>query len=161
MEGRTEDRAQQEYLLWTEIETHRQQEETLWWQKSRIRWLKEGEKNTNFFHKSIIQRRMHNNIAFINNKQGEKLEKHEEIEKEFQAYFQEILRERTESRDQAIQKITQLIPKIITEDHNNQLLQPISMKEVEDAMAQLKEVRHPVLTGSLLTFFTNFGSLLA
>lgn len=61
---------------------------------------------------------MHNNIAFIKNKQGEKLEKHEEMEKEFQAYFQEILREQPESRNQAIQKIRQLIAKIITEDHN-------------------------------------------
>ena len=78
---------------------------------------------------------MHNNIAFINNKQGERLEKYEEMEKEFQEYFQEILREQPESRNQAIQKITHLIPKIITEDHKNKLFQPISMKEVEDAMA--------------------------
>jgi len=99
MEGRTEDRAHEEQILWTEIETRRQQEETLWRQKSRIRWLKEGEKNTKFFHKSTIQRRMHNNIAFINNRQGEKLEKHEEMEKEFQEHFQEILKELPESRD--------------------------------------------------------------
>ena len=30
---------------------------------------------------------MHNNIAFINNSQGERLEKHEDIEKEFKEYF--------------------------------------------------------------------------
>jgi len=77
LEGRTKELAQQEQTLWTENEARKQQEEILWRQKSRIRWLKEGEKNTKFFHRSTIQRRMHNNIAFINNRQGERLEVHE------------------------------------------------------------------------------------
>jgi len=161
MEGRTEDRAHEEQILWTEIETRRQQEETLWRQKSRIRWLKEGEKNTKFFHKSTIQRRMHNNIAFINNRQGEKLEKHEEMEKEFQEHFQEILKEPPESRDQAIKKITQLIPKIITEDHNKQLLQSISMKEVEEAMAQIKDGKAPGPDGFIANCFHEFWELVS
>eukprot|EP00253_Pinus_taeda_P016325 PITA_16325 len=73
LEGRTEALAHKEQILWSEIEAQRLQEEILWRQKSRIRWLKEGEKNTKFFHRSTIQRRMHNNIAFINNRQGERL----------------------------------------------------------------------------------------
>jgi len=104
---------------------------------------------------------MHNNIAFINNKQGEKLEKHEEMEKEFQAYFQEILREQLESRDQVIQKITHLIPKIITEDHNKQLLQPISMKEVEEAMAQIKDGKALGPDGFTANFIYEFWELVS
>eukprot|EP00253_Pinus_taeda_P017956 PITA_17956 len=161
MEGRTEDRVHQEQILWTEIETRRQQEETLWRQKSRNRWLKEGEKNTKFFHRSTIQRRMHNNIAFISNRQGEKLEKHEEMEKEFQEHFHEILKEPPESRDQAIKKITQLIPKIITEDHNKQLLQSISMKEVEEAMSQIKDGKAPGPDGFTAIFFHEFWELVS
>jgi len=80
LEGRTKDQAHQEQTLWTKIEAYRQQEEILWQKKSRIRWIKEGEKNTKFFHRSSIQRRMHNNIAFINNQQGERLEVHKDME---------------------------------------------------------------------------------
>jgi len=127
LEGRTDEQAHQEKILWNQIEARRQQEEILWRQKSRIRWLKEGEKNTKFFHRTAIQRRMHNNIAFINNQQGERLEAHEDMEKEFKDYFQEILREPPGNRDHAIRTITQHIPKIITEDHNNKLLQSISL----------------------------------
>jgi len=79
-EGRMEDYAQQEKALLTKIEARRQQEETLWRQKSRVRRLKDGEKITKNFHRSTIQRRMHNNIAFINNQQGERLEVHEDVE---------------------------------------------------------------------------------
>lgn len=126
-DGRTEEQVHQEKILWNQIEAHRKQEEILWGQKSRIHWLKEGEKNTKFFHRTEIQRRMHNNITFINNQQGERLENHEDMEKEFKDYFQEILWEPPVNRDHAIRKITQHIPKIIMEDHNNKLLQSISL----------------------------------
>lgn len=114
-----------------------------------------------FFHRSTIQRRIHNNIAFINNRQGEKLEKHEEMEKEFWERFQEILKEPPESRDQAIKKITQLIPKIITEDHKKQLLQSISMKEVEEAMAQIKDGKALGPDEFTANFFHEFWELVS
>ena len=160
LEGRSKEQKHQEQTLWNKIEACKQQEEILWRQKSRIRWLKEGEKNTKFFHRAAIQRRMHNNIAFINNKQGERLEAHEDMEKESKAYFQEILREPPGSRDQTIRTITQHIPKIITEDHNNKLLQAISLQEVETAMAQLKDGKAPGPYGFTANFFHEFWELI-
>lgn len=65
---------------------------------------------------------MDNNIAFINNIQGERIEVHEDMENESKNHFQDILREPLGNSDQAIRTITQHIPKIITEDHNNKLL---------------------------------------
>ena len=104
--GRTEEFAQQEQDLLSKIEARQHQEEILWRQKSRIKWLKEGEKNTKFFHRSTVKRRMHNNIAFINNRQGERLEQHEDMEKELKGHFQDILREPQGCRNQAIRSIT-------------------------------------------------------
>eukprot|EP00253_Pinus_taeda_P009145 PITA_09145 len=134
-EGRTEELANKENSLWMELENRRLQEEILWKQKSRIRWLKEGEKNTKFFHLSTIQRRMQNNIAFINNDQGDQIEKHEDMEKAFRDHFQEALKEQPGSREAAIRAVTQHIPKLITNDQNQNLLKQVTMQEVEEAMA--------------------------
>jgi len=62
------------------LEERRKHEEILWKQKSRIRRLKQGERNTKFFHRTTIQRRMHNTISFIQKQGGERVEKHAEIE---------------------------------------------------------------------------------
>jgi hypothetical protein len=63
-----------------EWEARCQQEETLWRQKSRIRWLNEGERNTKFFHRTTISRRTHNKILKIQDRDGIERESHKEIE---------------------------------------------------------------------------------
>jgi len=49
IEGRSEDLAKQEQTLEARILDRAQQEETLWRQKSRVKWLKDGEKTQFFF----------------------------------------------------------------------------------------------------------------
>lgn len=41
------------------------QEESFYRQKSRIRWLKNGDLNTKFFHHSVNRRHLHNRIISI------------------------------------------------------------------------------------------------
>jgi hypothetical protein len=63
--GYIEDRKIEEIQMTQEWEARCQQEETLWHQNSRIRWLKEGERNTKLFHRTTIARRTHNKILKI------------------------------------------------------------------------------------------------
>lgn len=46
------------------------QEEDFWWKKSRISWLREGDKNTKFFHAATAERRKRNRIELIQNDEG-------------------------------------------------------------------------------------------
>ncbi|GKC80562.1 hypothetical protein Tco_1131336 [Tanacetum coccineum] len=44
--------------------------EILWRQRNRIQWLKEGDKNTRFFHSRASARRQRNNINKLRNENG-------------------------------------------------------------------------------------------
>jgi hypothetical protein len=56
-EGRKENLVEEEKWLEQLLMERATQEETYWRQKSHIQWLKEGERNTNFFHTSTIKQR--------------------------------------------------------------------------------------------------------
>lgn len=103
---------------------------------------------------------MHNNITYIQNSQGERLEKHEDVEQEFLTHFKKVHQEPQIDRLQAIEKITENVPNIIIEEHNQLLLRPISLKEVEKAMQQLKEGKAPGPNGFTSNFFHNFWDLI-
>lgn len=103
---------------------------------------------------------MYNNITYINNQQGERVEAHEDMEKEFTTYFQDILKEREGNRDAEIRAITQHIPRIITEEHNIKLLQPTYLREIEEAMNQLKDGKAPGPDGFTANFYHEFWELI-
>jgi len=91
------------------------QEETLWRQKSRIRWLKDEEKNTKLFHSTTIQRRMHNNITHIQNEYGIKMEKHEEIETELLNFSSRCTESQIMTDLRPYRKLLAIFPKLSQE----------------------------------------------
>lgn len=113
-EGCSEELTKQEQIIESQILERAKQEETLWRQKSRIKWLKDGENNTKLFHKTIVQCRMSNNITHINNEQGNRIETHKGMEEEFLRYFKKAHQESNVDIIPAINKLLQDIPKIIT-----------------------------------------------
>lgn len=86
-EGYIEDQKREEIQMTQEWEARCQQEETLWCQKSRIKWLKEGERNTNCFHRTTIARRTHNKILKIKDQDKIERESHKDIEKRLVNHF--------------------------------------------------------------------------
>jgi len=99
-----------------ELDKREHQEEILWKQKSRFRWLKKGDRNKKFFHNSLLQRRNQNNITNISRTSRERVESTEDIEKELINYFKLLLIELEENATEAIQEITKHVPKLVTLD---------------------------------------------
>eukprot|EP00253_Pinus_taeda_P016963 PITA_16963 len=158
--GHTEATLDKERHIHNQLEERRKQEEIYWRKKSRVRWLKEGERNTKFFHRTIVQRRMHNKIPFIQNEEGVKVEEHEKIEEILLNHFQQVHQEQAVDRQRAIGKITSNIPKLVTKEHNELLMRPIQIQEVDEAMAHLKEGKAPGPDGFTTTFFHVFWDLI-
>ena len=76
---------EKELLAW--LNKRCEQEETLWKQKSRVDWIKEGERNTTFFHRSTVQHRMNIKIVKLKTDDGTILEEHADMEKELSGFY--------------------------------------------------------------------------
>lgn len=73
-----------------ELEKLLEQEELMWRQRSRVSWLKEGDKNTRFFHERAKARGKKNQINGIFNMAGEWQTEHEQIASVFEQYFAQL-----------------------------------------------------------------------
>ena len=78
-EDGTEENCRKEAHLQAELNEWLLRNEILWKQKSREVWLKEGDKNSKFFHLSTIIRRRRNSIDAIRNDSGEWITNRREI----------------------------------------------------------------------------------
>ncbi|KAH7862199.1 hypothetical protein Vadar_001358 [Vaccinium darrowii] len=65
-------------------------EELFWKQKSRVDWLQHGDKNTGFFHASVLQRRAKNRITGVEDSNSNWISDSTEVKTEFQRYYQSI-----------------------------------------------------------------------
>eukprot|EP00253_Pinus_taeda_P031182 PITA_31182 len=129
------------------------QEEIFWRQRSRIQWLKEGERNTKFFHRSTIANRAHNRISSIKNEEGELLISHEAIEVKLFQHFQGITQENNSDRDHFIREVTRNIPKLVSKEDNFNLYRPITDEEVNEVLKDMQNGKAPSPDGFNVDFF--------
>jgi len=76
----TEDIREKERILLLELNKTEKQEEIMWKQKSRNHWLREGDRNTHFFHKLVVQNRHQNRIVRLQRQGGIFLDTQEDLE---------------------------------------------------------------------------------
>jgi hypothetical protein len=79
-QGLTEELKEYEALIKQKLDERHAQEETLWRKKSKIQWLQEGERNTKFFHRYMIQHRHINHISHLVMEEGQILQSHDDLE---------------------------------------------------------------------------------
>ncbi|XP_074299193.1 uncharacterized protein LOC141630243 [Silene latifolia] len=87
---RTAENVQKRKRLVAELAKLRSQEEQFWRQRSRALGLKDGDKNTKFFHTRAGERKRKNHIAKLIDDNGVERRGDEEIERVAKAYFQEL-----------------------------------------------------------------------
>ncbi|GAV61916.1 hypothetical protein CFOL_v3_05441 [Cephalotus follicularis] len=96
-----------------------EREETLWKQRSKISWLKEGDNNTTFFHSKANQRRKRNTIRGLLHENGRWVTNQVEMASVATSYFHNLF---TSHGSDGIDDILGVIKQYVTSYMNERLL---------------------------------------
>ncbi|KAL9687575.1 hypothetical protein QQ045_031980 [Rhodiola kirilowii] len=135
-------------------------EEVLWLQRSRISWLKFGDRNTKFFHACANQRRKKNWIKELRDDRGNRFSERNKLTSMATDYFDEIFRPSyTDGVVDWSQQLVCLQP-VISEVMNRGLLEDISEEEVRRAVFNMSPLKAPGVDGIPALFYQkNWGNV--
>ena len=136
-------RASSQLDLWNWLK----KQEIYWAQNSRIQWLKEGDRNSKFFHTFASLRRNKNNISSLE-MDGRKIENPEEIRAEAVNYFSKLFHD-----DSPIRPVFQDLDfKSLNPSQAAELIVPFSHLEVDQAVASCNSSKSPGPDGFNFSF---------
>ncbi|XP_074308855.1 uncharacterized protein LOC141643553 [Silene latifolia] len=150
---RTESNVKERREIKTRIAKLIKQEELFWRQRSRVIWLKEGDRNTAYFHRKARQRKQKNHIKFIINDQGRKVETQEGIKKVAVDYFTQLF---ASSEPVLMEDDFRGVEGRVTGDMNQSLKEPYTGADVLDALNQMHPQKAPGPDGMNALFFQTY-----
>jgi hypothetical protein len=130
-------------------------EEMAWLQRSRVSWLREGDRNTKYFHRQASRRHRKNRIRLLKRPDGSITVDKAEMEAMARNYFQSLF-SCDEELDPSI--ITDLVQECVDDQMNTKLCECFSEKEISDALFQIGPLKAPGPDGFPAHFFQrNWG----
>ena len=102
-------------------------ENRLWFQRSKVLWAKQGDRNSKYFHSQATQRWRKNTIQKLRSSSGQWKSNNTEVAEILIGYFQE---QYTSANHTPSDVAIMSIEKIISSDLNNQLKQEFTAWEV-------------------------------
>jgi hypothetical protein len=130
-------------------------EELMWLQRSRVAWLREGDRNTRYFHRKASWRRKKNRILKLRREDGSWAEDPEEMGARTTSFFHQLY---TREEDVDPSEIIELFIGHVTAEMNDTLCAPFSEKEISDALFQIGPLKAPGPDGMPSIFFKRFWS---
>jgi len=145
-----------EMRLRTELNTVLQEIETLWFQKSRVAAIRDGDRNTKYFHISTIIRRRANRIEALQQEDGHWISSAEEIKHLVVDYFATLFTEPLASP--RIDLPSGLFPRL-PETTLTELSKPYSSTEILRALRSMAPFKAPGPDGFPALFFRRYWNL--
>ena len=134
-----------------------EEEEAYWNQKSRLRWLKERDKNTQFFHATVKGRRKRNRLQKLRKESGEWTTNDEELGGEIAKYYVDLFKSTANGQ---LEEILTGIPITITEHMNKDLTKKVDENEIKNAFFSMNPNKTPGNDGMSSFIFKLYGALL-
>jgi hypothetical protein len=140
-----------------QIENLLEQEELYLVQRGRVNWLKHGDQNTSFFHRSATARRKRNFIKSLKNDAGDIVEDPDQLMTLAANYFSYLFSSEVQSLDNDV--IDKVQPRVSNE-MNQILLAPYSREEVKKALFNIGDLKAPGPDGLHAIFYKHFWHII-
>ncbi|XP_074328246.1 uncharacterized protein LOC141666148 [Apium graveolens] len=131
-------------------------QEIFWRQRAKQHWLREGEKNTRFFHKFSSTRKEHNNITKLQIANGDCKETDAEIQEIIMDYFNNLFC----STGAAINLPAQLEFPGLSEPQSKMLVTPIVEEEVKCDVFSMHSDKSPGIDGLNPGFYQAYWDII-
>ncbi|KAL0361133.1 UNVERIFIED_CONTAM: LINE-1 retrotransposable element O protein [Sesamum radiatum] len=145
--------------LQAELEELLEREETLWRQRGKALWLKEGDRNIAFFHAQATERRHRKEIKKLKNHAGVEVSGSYEIQDIIVEYFSNIFMS-TSPDGRVIDGILACLETRVTEEMNTVLCRPFTPEEVKCALDAMHPLKSPGPDGMSPIFYQKFWSII-
>lgn len=131
-------------------------EETMWRQRSRAMWLKEGDRNTKFFHNKASQRKKVNEIKKIKDEDGVWWRGEENVERVMISYFDDLF---ASSNPSEMEEICSMIRNKLNEEMKDWCNSVYSEEDVHEALMQMHPLKSPGPDGLPALFFQKYWGI--
>ena len=134
-----------------------QEEEMSWSQKARLQWLREGDKNSKYFHAVVNGRRRANRMNQLQKGDGSWTKSEQEIGQEIAKYYRQLFTASiAAAREDSIHEILEGIPTTITEQMNKILIKSVDEEEIKTSVFPMNPNKAPGSDGMTPLFFQTY-----
>ena len=129
----------------------------MWRQRSKVAWLRDGDRNTWFFHSKASQRRGRNYITKLHDANGGWCSSQDQVNATIVDFYQTLF---TSCNPSNFKEVIETIPHVITDEMNDILMAEFHIEEVEVALKQMAPLKSPGPDGIPPLFYQSYWSLL-
>ena len=137
-----------------DIEVLRDREATIWAQRSRLLWARQGDKNLKYFHSCATKRYRKNLIEGVRDGDGNWNVHPKDIAQVFVSYFNTLC---FSSGNNGFARVLELVPNVVIEEMNTSLSRAFDASEVQVNLQQMAPLKAPGPDGMPPLFYQHFG----
>lgn len=133
-----------------------QQREIFWKQRAKVEWLREGNRNTKYFHARATERKKKNSFEQLRNKEGVWCNWENGLQGVISDYFSELYT--SQASDSSL--ILNYLPRAVSDEDNMELLRGFTREEVREAVFDMGAEKSPGDDGLNPGFFQRFWNII-